>query len=92
MLLAEKLTICGLLADTVSDEVDAVTPAGKPVICTVALDENPFNAVMLTMVCNVAPGAIASDDVLSPREKSGRRGGVDVPPPPPPHPERSAAG
>jgi len=35
---------------TVYVEAEAVTPAGKPEICTETLEENPLLAVMLTTV------------------------------------------
>ena len=68
---AEKVTVCGLPTVTVSAEDDAVTPAGKPDICTEALDENPFRGVRLTAVCAVPPGAIEIDTGLNAKEKSG---------------------
>src|ERR1700722_1600182 len=68
---AEKVSVCGLPAVSVSAEDDAVTPAGKPDICMEALDENPFRGVRLTAVCAVPPGAIEIDAWLNPKEKSG---------------------
>ena len=71
LLAAEKVIVCGLPAVNVGAAGDAVTPAGKPDICTEALDENPFRGVRLTAVCAFPPGAIEIDAGLSPKEKSG---------------------
>jgi hypothetical protein len=78
LLAEEKVTVSGLPAVTVSAEDDAVTPAGKPDICTEALDENPFRGVRLTAVCAVPPGAIEIDAGLNPKEKSGEGGAAVI--------------
>ena len=49
-LAAEKFSVWGLPAVSVNAEDDAVTPAGKPDICTETLEENPFSAVRLTVL------------------------------------------